>query len=144
MKKITIFIFMFLIIFTSGCNNKNATVTEAIAKIGFEEKDNSRKYDLDERFKYFQWFTANGEGCLRLNNEEGITSLIFYTKENEDGSVECTLKEVCVVNYGDHGMGYLSTEELIKSVVGDDIVFTLVLEDNVVTTHDLPTLLPLN
>ena len=144
MKKIIMSLFMLLSVFISGCSNKNITVTEAILEIGIGENDNSEKYDLDDRFKYFQMFSANGQGWLHLNEEEGITAMIFYTKENEDGSVECTLNEIYVINYGKYGMGYLSTEELIKSVVGEDIVFTLILENNIVTTYDLPTLLPLN
>ena len=69
--------------------------------------------------------------------------MIFNTEENEDGSVKCILKEIYVVKYGSIAKGWLSTEESIKKAVGDDIEFTLFLENNVVTTNDLPTLLPL-
>ncbi len=123
--------------------NENATVENAILDIGLsQEEDDSRKYDLDEKFSCFRLFSANGEGWVVLNCEEGITDMIFKTEENDDGSVKCILKEIFVVNYGS-STGYLSTEETIKKAVGNDIEFTLILENNVVTSHDLPTLLPL-
>lgn len=68
-----------------------------------------------------------------------ITKEVFL----EYCSVECTLKEIYIINYGKYGMGYISNMDIIKSIVGDDVVFTLVLENNVVTSHDLPQPLPL-
>ena len=88
----------------------------------------------DDFAAYLSQMAAKGwhRQTYSRDEEEGITAMIFYTKENEDGSVECTLNEIYVINYGKYGMGFLSTEELIKSVVGEDIVFTLILENNIV------------
>lgn len=142
-KKIFIAIItLVMLFFTASCGNKNATVQEAIYDIGIGEEsvDNSKKYDLDERFSYFNLFNANGEGWLFLNNEEGILTLSFDCKENEDGSVECTLKEI-YVNIPNKAMGPVSSIDKIKEFIGDDIVFTLLLENNIVTSHDLPELI---
>lgn len=141
-KKFFISIFtLFLLFSTVSCGNKNVTVSEAIYDIGIgkEGVDKSKKYDLDERFSYFNLFNANGEGWLFLNNEEGILTLTFDCKENEDGSVECTIKEI-YINIPNVAMGPVSSVDKIKQFIGDDIVFTLILENNIVTSHDLPEL----
>ncbi len=142
MKKIIHVLTLFLLLFIASCGNKNVTVQEAIYDIGIGEEgvDNSKKYDLDERFSYFNLFNSNGSGWLFLNNEEGILTLSFDCKENQDGSVECTIKEI-YINIPNKAWGPVSSEDKIKEFIGDDIVFTLILENNIVTSHDLPELL---
>ena len=142
MKK-TIYVFILLLLFfIASCGNKNVSVQEAISDIGIGEKgvDNSKKYDLDKRFSYFRLFNANHEGWLFLNNEEGLLTLTFDCKENEDGSVECTIKEI-YINIPNKAFGPVTTIDKIKEFIGDDIVFTLILENNIVTSHDLPELI---
>ena len=141
-KKIFITIFtLFLLFSAASCGNKTVTVQEAIYEIGVGEKgvDKSKKYDLDERFYYFNLFNANGAGWLFLNNEEGILTISFNCKENEDGSVECTITEI-YINIPNKALGPVANIDKIKEYIGDDIVFTLTLENNIVTSHDLPEL----
>ena len=142
MKKILFVFTLFLLFFIASCGNKTATVQEAIYDIGVGEEgvDNSKTYDLDERFSYFRSFNANIEGWLFLNNEEGLLTLTFDCKENEDGSVECTIKEI-YVDIPNKAMGPVTSIDKIKEFIGDDIVFTLLLENNIVTSHDLPELI---
>ena len=142
MKKIFFVFTLFLLFFIASCGNKTATVQEAIYDIGVGEEgvDNSKTYDLDERFSYFNSFNANIEGWLFLNNEEGLLTLTFDCKENEDGSVECTIKEI-YVDIPNKAMGPVTSIDKIKEFIGDDIVFTLLLENNIVTSHDLPELI---
>lgn len=142
MKKIIYVFTLILLLFIASCGNKNVTVQEAIYDIGIGEEgvDNSKKYDLDERFSYFNLFNSNGSGWLFLNNEEGILTLSFDCKENQDGSVECTIKEI-YINIPNKAWGPVSSVDKIKEFIGDDIVFTLILENNIVTSHDLPELL---
>lgn len=142
MKKIFFVFTLFLLFFIASCGNKTATVQEAIYDIGVGEEgvDNSKTYDLDERFSYFRSFNANIEGWLFLNNEEGLLTLTFDCKENEDGSVECTIKEI-YVDIPNKAMGPVTSIDKIKEFIGDDIVFTLLLENNIVTSHDLPELI---
>ena len=141
MKKIFFVFTLFLLFFIASCGNKTATVQEAIYDIGVGEEgvDNSKTYDLDERFSYFKSFNANIEGWLFLNNEEGLLTLTFDCKENEDGSVECTIKEI-YVDIPNKAMGPVTSIDKIKEFIGDDIVFTLLLENNIVTSYDLPEL----
>ncbi|MBQ7307346.1 MAG: hypothetical protein IJW82_02355 [Clostridia bacterium] len=143
-NKILLAVIVFVLSFCCvACKGKITTVTDAIFDIGVtieEPFDKSKKYDLDERFKCFQSFSSNGQGWLHLKNETGLMAMIFSTKENQDGSVECELIEIYVKDYKDVGMGWVSNIEKIIEFVGEDITFTLVLENNIVTSKDLPTL----
>ena len=148
-NRILLFLSIFILSFCCiGCEKPESkpTVFNAILDIGItieEPFDSSSKYDLDERFKCFQSFSPNGEGWLHLKSEEDLMAMIFTTKENEDGSVECKLKEIYVEN-PNIGMGWFTDLDKIKEYVGEDITFTLVLENNIVTSKDLPSLKQFN
>ena len=132
-------IFVLLLTFTA-C--KPATVYEAVMDIGTGVSgpmDNSDKYDLDERFGYFQMFQLGGDSTLHLKATTGIVSYYFTTQENADGSVACTLTGIYVYDVGNIAFGPISQNQLSNYV--DKLTFTLVLEDNVVTSHDLPQLI---
>lgn len=130
-----------MIISLVACNS-NATVYEAIHDIGTtigEPVDNSDKYDLDEKFNYFQLFQLGGDCILHLKATTGIVTYYFTSIENEDGSVNCTLTGIYVYNVGNIAFGPISEEFLLDYV--DKLTFTIILEENVVTSHDLPQLI---
>lgn len=132
-------IFVLLLTFTA-C--KPATVHDAIMEIGTGmggPVDNSDKYDLDERFSHFQMFQLGGDSVLHLNATKGIVSYYFTAQENADGSVTCTLTGIYVYDVADIAFGQISQNQLSNYV--DKLTFTLVLENNVVTSNDLPQLI---
>ena len=133
-------IFVLLLTFTA-CAPK-ATVYNAVMEIGTSSSaavDYSDKYDLDERFDYFQMFQLGGDSTLHLKATTGIVSYYFTTQENADGSVTCTLTGIYVYDVGNIAFGPISQNQLSNYV--DKLTFTLVLENNVVTSHDLPQLI---
>ena len=99
------------------------------------------KYTLDKRFSGFKNFAVNGEGELSLNANKGILSFTFTTTEKEDGSVDCTIKELVIREYENTEDTTITSIEEIKKLIGEDITFTLFLKDNSVTTDDLPVLI---
>lgn len=99
------------------------------------------KYTLDKRFSGFKNFAVNGEGELSLNANNGILSFTFTTIEKEDGSVDCTIKELVIREYENTEETTITSIEEIKKLIGEDITFTLFLKDNSVTTDDLPVLI---
>ena len=115
-----------------------------LAQIGTNKTDMSDKYDLDEKFEYFQLFNVGAEGVLHLKAEKGILSIKFnVSEEKEDGSVDCTVKGLYLQDVGTIAFGWLEKIDIIKQYIGEDLVFTLYLnENNVVTSNDLPTVLP--
>ncbi len=141
MKKLLFGIIIVVLLITFvGCQPQ-ATVYEAIIEIGteVENSDNSYRYDLDERFNYFQSFRLEGLCELHLNATTGIVTYSFTASENEDGSITCTLRGIYVYDVSTIGYGSISEDDLSDFV--DRLTFTLVLENNVVTSHDLPQLI---
>ena len=140
-KLLSVLSFILLPLTLLSCGQK-PTVAEAIFQIGYstEAVDYSEKYDLDSRFKCFQMFQVGGDSTLHLNKETGLVSLYFTVTENEDGSALCSLTGIYLIDVGNIAFGQVSKEKL-STYIGEDQTFTLVLKDNVVTTHDLPELL---
>ena len=130
-----------LILVFVGCQPQVVTVYQAIHEIGtgLEVVDNSDNYDLDARFKYFQMFQLGGDCTLHLQATTGIVSYYFVATENSDGSASCELKGIYVYEVGDIAFGEIRGDRLAEYV--DKLNFTLVLENNVVTSHDLPQLI---
>lgn len=146
MKKILLLIITLLMLFSTVSCSQNKSVAEAIREIDASSTntDKSDKYDLDERFDYFQLFSVGAESVLHLKAETGILSIKFNTsEEKEDGSVDCTVTGLYLQNVGTIAFGWLEKIDIIKQYIGEDLVFTLYLnENNVVTTDDLPAILP--
>lgn len=141
MKKLLSIVAMLLTLLVSLTACKQATVFEAIREIGtgVEAVDHSDQYDLDERFKCFQAFQLDGDCMLHLNATTGIVSYYFIASENEDGSTTCALTGIYVYDVGAVAFGTIASERLVEFV--DKLTFTLVLENGVVTSHDLPQLI---
>lgn len=148
MKKIflNVGIVLALLLMVTSCIPKKeadvVTVYEAIQEIGTTTGgpiDNSETYDLDERFEYFQFVQIGGDSALHLKATTGIVAYYFTPIENEDGSLTCTLKGIYVYDVGNIAFGAIEGERVSEFV--DKLTFTLVLENNVVTSHDLPELI---
>ena len=138
---IAIILVMLLALVSCGSKEKD-TVYKAIKEIGTGTGgpfDNSDKFDLDERFDYFQYVQLGGDSTLHLKATTGIVSYYFTPIENEDGSLSCTLKGIYVYDVGNIAFGAIEGERVSEFV--DKLTFTLVLENNVVTSHDLPELI---
>ena len=141
MKKILSITLMLLTLLLSlAACGKPATVYDAIYEIGTGEGvDRSEKYDLDERFNYFQIFQLNGDSALHLQATTGIVSYYFTPSENADGSITCTLTGIYVYEVGNIAFGQINADRLPDFI--DKLTFTLVLENNIVTSNDLPQLI---
>jgi len=145
MKKFLIITLILLMLLSLSACSKTKSVSNAIFDIGvsLEPIDKSNKYDLDERFENFQLFHAGAEGVLHLKAEKGILSIKFNaSEEKEDGSVDCTATGLYLQDVGNISFGWLENIDKIKEFIGEDLTFTLyVNENNVVTSDDLPELL---
>lgn len=138
---IAIILIMLLVLGSCRAVEKD-TVYKAIKEIGTGTDgpfDNSDKFDLDERFDYFQYVQLGGDSTLHLKATTGIVAYYFTPTENEDGSLSCTLKGIYVYDVGNIAFGSIEGERVSEFV--DKLTFTLVLENNVVTSHDLPELI---
>lgn len=137
-----VIIFVMLLSLASCRPKEKDTVYKAIKEIGTGTDgpfDNSDQFDLDERFDYFQYVQLGGDSTLHLKATTGIVAYYFTPVENEDGSLTCTLKGIYVYDVGNIAFGSIEGERVSEFV--DKLTFTLVLEDNVVTSHDLPELI---
>ena len=140
-KLLPIIAIVFVLLFTLTACAK-VTVYDAVMQIGVGAGgpfDNSDKYDLDERFDYFQMLQVGGDRTLHLKATTGIVSYYFTTEQNADGSLTCTLTGIYVYDVGNIAFGPVQGDRVADFV--DKLTFTLVLEDNVVTSHDLPQLI---
>ena len=140
-KLLPIIAIVFVLLFTLTACAK-VTVYDAVMQIGVGAGgpfDNSDKYDLDERFDYFQMLQVGGDSTLHLKATTGIVSYYFTTEQNADGSLACTLTGIYVYDVGNSAFGPIEGDRVADFV--DKLTFTLVLEDNVVTSHDLPQLI---
>ena len=140
-KLLPIIAIVFVLLFTLTACAK-VTVYDAVMQIGVGAGgpfDNSDKYDLDERFDYFQMLQVGGDSTLHLKATTGIVSYYFTTEQNADGSLACTLTGIYVYDVGNIAFGSIEGDRVADFV--DKLTFKLVLEDNVVTSHDLPQLI---
>lgn len=139
---IAIILVMLLALVSCG-SFKRDTVYKAINEIGTGKGgpfDNSDKFDLDERFDYFQYIQLGGDSALRLKATTGIVAYYFTPRQNLDGSLSCTLKGIHIRNVRNINFGSIEGEKNLREFV-DKYTFTLVLENNVVTSYDLPELI---
>lgn len=139
---IAIILVMLLALVSCGSLKKD-TVYKAIKEIGTGTGgpfDNSDKFDLDERFDYFQYVELGGDSALRLKAKTGIVAYYFTPRQNIDGSLSCTLKGIHIRDVGNISFGSIEGDKNLGEFV-DKLTFKLVLENNVVTSYDLPELI---
>ena len=134
---------LFMSLLLISCTPKMATVADAIREIDPYTKgnDSSDKYDLDENIEYIQLFQLDADTVIHLKNKTGILSIKCTPKENIDGTLTCTVSGIYVADYKNISFGWVEKAEMIKEFLGNDITFTLYInENNVVTSDDWPKL----
>ena len=94
----------------------------------------------------------NGDSLLLLNNEKGLSAIYFTpTVDATNQKLLCTINGIYVIDvttpshnlYG--STGHITNPAYITECIGEQTTFTLyVNSEGVVTSDDLPALLPEN
>ena len=123
-------------------------VKSFVMQLGLENKEIAIYEDKNKDIEVTEGLISTGmimtvknpktEG--NVGEETGELEEALEVTENEDGSALCSLTGIYLIDVGNIAFGQVSKENL-STYIGEDQTFTLVLKDNVVTTHDLPELL---
>lgn len=141
MKKILLFLLM---LFTVSCAGMKDNTYDAIYQIGYGKgMDSSDVYDWDSRVDWIQLFQLDGDSVIHLKNETGLISIQCTPSLNEDGTLECQVDGIYVIDYLNIAHGWVYNQDKLNEFLGGDLEFTLFIdENNVVTSNDWPTLMP--
>ena len=140
---ITLTLLLTVAMLAIGCGGSDPTDNKTYVAI-------HRAAPLDARFERFYMLQLNGDSSLFLANERGVTAIYFTpTPDESNKKLVCTIDSIYVNGVTTPSeslrgsIGHITDANILRECFGEQTTFTLyVNSDGVVTSDDLPTLLP--